>query len=141
MNYKYCINQTLTLFYEIDLATARTDLVIKSSLVNNEVFYIEEVETLTPIEFISEKKDNNIKEKNRATIKNYIGTPQIQVIRNTPYINNDNDYISNFRGWEFAIFKDLSGYVEVEEIDLNFKCLKREADILKSILKSGIIKD
>ena len=135
LDYKYIINSTINISYEIDLNNHKTNLVIKSSLLNNDIAYITNIDIIDSLLMINSKKEKT-EYKTRSTVYNHIKTPYIQIIRNTPYFNDSMYYPIN-KGQEQTIFKNLSGYNELIDIDLKFKCNNLEKQELKTILKNG----
>ena len=134
LDYKYIINSTINISYEIDLNNHKTNLVIKSSLLNNDIAYITNIDIIDSLLLINSKKERT-DYKTRTTVYNHIKTPYIQIIRNTPY--DIDSYYSSVTGQEQVVFKNLSGYNELIDIDLKFKCNNLEKQELKNILKSG----
>ena len=135
LDYKYIINSTINISYEINLNNHKTNLVIKSSLLNNDIAYITNIDIIDSLLLINSKKERT-DYKTRSTVYNHIRTPYIQIIRNTPYFNETTYYPIN-RGQEQTMFKNLTGYNELIDIDLNFKCNNLEKQELKTILKNG----
>lgn len=134
LDYKYIINSTINISYEIDLNNHKTNLVIKSSLLNNDIAYITNIDIIDSLLLINSKKERT-DYKTRTTVYNHIKTPYIQIIRNTPY--EIDTYYSSVTGQEQTLFKNLKGYNELIDIDLKFKCNNLEKQELKNILKSG----
>lgn len=134
LDYKYIINSTINISYEIDLNNHKTNLVIKSSLLNNDIAYITNIDIIDSLLLINSKKERT-DYKTRTTVYNHIKTPYIQIIRNTPY--EIDSYYSSVTGQEQTLFKNLTGYNELIDIDLKFKCNNLEKQELKNILKSG----
>ena len=135
LDYKYIINSTINIAYEIDLNNHKTNLVIKSSLLNDDIAYITKIDIIDSLLLINSKKERT-DYKTRTTVYNHIKTPYIQIIRKTPYFNEATYYPIN-RGQEQTMFKNLTGYNELIDIDLNFKCNNLEKQELKTILKNG----
>ena len=135
LDYKYIINSTINIAYEIDLNNHKTNLVIKSSLLNDDIAYITKIDIIDSLLLINSKKERT-DYKPRTTVYNHIKTPYIQIIRKTPYFNEATYYPIN-RGQEQTMFKNLTGYNELIDIDLNFKCNNLEKQELKTILKNG----
>ena len=134
LDYKYIINSKINISYEIDLNNHKTNLVIKSSLLNDDVAYITNIDIIDSLLLINSKKERT-DYKTRTTVYNHIKTPYIQIIRNTPY--EIDSYYSSVSGQEQVVFKNLTGYNELLDIDLKFKCNNLEKQELKNILKSG----
>ena len=134
LDYKYIINSKINISYEIDLNNHKTNLVIKSSLLNDDVAYITNIDIIDSLLLINSKKERT-NYKTRTTVYNHIKTPYIQIIRNTPY--EIDSYYSSVTGQEQTLFKNLTGYNELIDIDLKFKCNNLEKQELKNILKSG----
>lgn len=134
LDYKYVINSTINISYEIDLNNHKTNLVIKSSLLNNDIAYITNIDIIDSLLMINSKKERT-DYKTRTTVYNHIKTPYIQIIRNTPY--EKDSYYPTVTGQEQTVFKYLTGYNELIDIDLKFKCNNLEKQELKNILKSG----
>ena len=134
LDYKYIINSTINISYEIDLNNHKTNLVIKSSLLNNDIAYITNIDIIDSLLLINSKKERT-DYKTRTTVYNHIKTPYIQIIRNTPY--SIDSYYPTVTGQEQVLFKNLTGYNELIDIDLKFKCNNLEKQELKNILKSG----
>ena len=134
LDYKYIINSTINISYEIDLNNHKANLVIKSSLLNNDIAYITNIDIIDSLLLINSKKERT-DYKTRTTVYNHIKTPYIQIIRNTPY--ELDSYYSSVTGQEQVVFKNLSGYNELIDIDLKFKCNNLEKQELKNILKNG----
>ena len=134
LDYKYIINSKINISYEIDLNNHKTNLVVKSSLLNNDIAYITNIDIIDSLLLINSKKERT-DYKTRTTVYNHIKTPYIQIIRNTPY--EIDSYYSSVTGQEQTLFKNLTGYNELIDIDLKFKCNNLEKQELKNILKSG----
>ncbi len=134
LDYKYIINSTINISYEINLNNHKTNLVIKSSLLNDDVAYITNIDIIDSLLLINSKKERT-DYKTRTTVYNHIKTPYIQIIRNTPY--EIDSYYSSVTGQEQTLFKNLTGYNELLDIDLKFKCNNLEKQELKNILKNG----
>lgn len=134
LDYKYIINSKINITYEIDLNNHKTNLVVKSSLLNDEIAYITNIDIIDSLLLINSKKERT-DYKTRTTVYNHIKTPYIQIIRNTPY--EIDSYYSSVTGQEQVVFKNLTGYNELIDIDLKFKCNNLEKQELKSILKNG----
>ena len=134
LDYKYIINSKINISYEIDLNNHKTNLVIKSSLLNNDIAYITNIDIIDSLLLINSKKERT-DYKTRTTVYNHIKTPYIQIIRNTPY--EIDSYYSSVAGQEQTLFKNLTGYNELIDIDLKFKCNNLEKQELKNILKNG----
>lgn len=134
LDYKYVVNSTINISYEINLNNHKTNLVIKSSLLNDDVAYITNIDIIDSLLLINSKKERT-DYKTRTTVYNHIKTPYIQIIRNTPY--EVDSYYSSVTGQEQTLFKNLTGYNELIDIDLKFKCNNLEKQELKNILKSG----
>lgn len=134
LDYKYIINSKINISYEIDLNNHKTNLVIKSSLLNDDIAYITNIDIIDSLLIINSKKERT-DYKTRTTVYNHIKTPYIQIIRNTPY--ETDSYYSSVTGQEQTLFKNLTGYNELIDIDLKFKCNNLEKEELKNILKSG----
>ena len=134
LDYKYIINSKINISYEIDLNNHKANLVIKSSILNNDIAYITNIDIIDSLLLIDSKKERT-DYKTRTTVYNHIKTPYIQIIRNTPY--EIDSYYSSVTGQEQVVFKNLTGYNELIDIDLKFKCNNLEKQELKNILKSG----
>lgn len=134
LDYKYIINSKINISYEIDLNNHKTNLIVKSSLLNNDIAYITNIDIIDSLLLINSKKERT-DYKTRTTVYNHIKTPYIQIVRNTPY--EIDSYYSSVTGQEQVVFKNLSGYNELIDIDLKFKCNNLEKQELKNILKSG----
>ena len=134
LDYKYIINSKINISYEIDLNNHKTNLIIKSSILNNDIAYITNIDIIDSLLLINSKKERT-DYKTRTTVYNHIKTPYIQIIRNTPY--EKDSYYSSVTGQEQVVFKNLTGYNELIDIDLKFKCNNLEKQELKNILKSG----
>jgi len=134
LDYKYIINSKINISYEIDLNNHKTNLIVKSSLLNNDIAYITNIDIIDSLLLINSKKERT-DYKTRTTVYNHIKTPYIQIIRNTPY--EIDSYYSSVTGQEQVVFKNLTGYNELIDIDLKFKCNNLEKQELKNILKSG----
>ena len=134
LDYKYIINSKINISYEIDLNNHKTNLIVKSSLLNGDIAYITNIDIIDSLLLINSKKERT-DYKTRTTVYNHIKTPYIQIIRNTPY--EIDSYYSSVTGQEQTLFKNLTGYNELIDIDLKFKCNNLEKQELKNILKSG----
>lgn len=134
LDYKYIINSKINISYEIDLNNHKTNLVVKSSLLNNDIAYITNIDIIDSLLLINSKKERT-DYKTRTTVYNHIKTPYIQIIRNTPY--EIDSYYSSITGQEQVVFKNLTGYNELIDIDLKFKCNNLEKQELKNLLTSG----
>lgn len=134
LDYKYIINSTINISYEIDLNNHKANLVVRSSLLSEGIAYITNIDIIDSLLMINAKKERT-DYKTRTTVYNHIKTPYIQIIRNTPY--EIDSYYSSVTGQEQTLFKNLTGYNELIDIDLKFKCNNLEKQELKNILKSG----
>lgn len=134
LDYKYIINSTINISYEIDLNNHKANLVVRSSLLSEGIAYITNIDIIDSLLMINSKKERT-DYKTRTTVYNHIKTPYIQIIRNTPY--STDSYYPTVTGQEQVLFKNLTGYNELIDIDLKFKCNNLEKQELKNILKSG----
>lgn len=134
LDYKYIINSTINISYEINLNNHKANLIVRSSLLSEGIAYITNIDIIDSLLMINSKKERT-DYKTRTTVYNHIKTPYIQIIRNTPY--EVDSYYSSVTGQEQTLFKNLTGYNELIDIDLKFKCNNLEKQELKNILKGG----
>lgn len=134
LDYKYIINSTINISYEINLNNHKANLIVRSSLLSEGIAYITNIDIIDSLLMINSKKERT-DYKTRTTVYNHIKTPYIQIIRNTPY--STDSYYPTVTGQEQVVFKNLTGYNELLDIDLKFKCNNLEKQELKNILKSG----
>ena len=131
----YVIDQTITIQYLIDLFTGDASIVIRSTKLDNEIVYNENVRIGKDIPFVTNTGKIQGDLQKLTSLNNQLFTAFIEVIRNKPYdVNNRfND--------ETTIQTQLineSGFVTVNKIILNSNATLQEKNKIEDILRNGV---
>lgn len=132
----YCIGQTISLSYIIDLYSGTLTLNVYSSFTNSIITSIS-TNISTQLPYIQGNYNQVINNLSSATVNN-ITTPSIEVLRNIPYPNpptESNEFGKNTKIIDYI--KNYAGYLEVENVELISSATNDEQEKILSILKSG----
>lgn len=134
---EYVINQTITVEYVINLYTGDTTLNVLSTKIDDVIFYTDTFKLGRNIPFIKNSGSNELigQQQPSTPINNYLFNAYVEVIRNKPYqidssFNKDSlvqDYLKN-----------VKGYVEVVDINLDSLYTIEESSIIMNKLNEGV---
>lgn len=127
------IDGSIDIEYLINLYNGSVTCNIKSSITGTVVNSINGFIGRTIPYYSKPKNDVSFSVENNISMNNGIYRAYIEVSRNTP-IEND-DAIELVKGQ----LKDVTGYVEVDRIDIGKDIIKTESDMLKSELGNGVV--
>lgn len=127
------IDGSIDIEYLINLYNGSVTCNIKSSITRTVVNSINGFIGRTIPYYSKPKNDVSFSVENNINMNNGIYRAYIEVSRNTP-IEND-DAIELVKGQ----LKDVTGYVEVDRIDIDKDIIKTESDMLKNELGNGVV--
>lgn len=127
------IDGSIDIEYLINLYSGSVTCNIKSSITGTVVNSINGFIGRTIPYYSKPKNDVSFSVENNISMNNGIYRAYIEVSRNTP-IKND-DAIELVKGQ----LKDVTGYVEVDRIDIDKHIIKTETDMLKNELGNGVV--
>lgn len=127
------IDGSIDIEYLINLYNSSVTCNIKSSITGTIINSINGFIGRTIPYYSKPKNDVSFSVENNINMNNGIFRAYIEVSRNTPIENNE--AIELVRGQ----LKDVTGYVEVDRIDIDKDIIKTESDMLKSELGSGVV--
>lgn len=131
----YVIDETITLNMAIDLYNGNATLNIHSTKIEGEL--VERVNIPIKHEIpLMTNPYNVIEGKIGGFIYNKITTPFIEVVRNIPY---ENDSLFGKAMSEYGRVGDFTGYIEMDETNVNTKATTTEQDMINSQLLAGVI--
>ena len=126
----YVIGQDLRFEYVINLYTQETTINIYSSI-TNKIVYSDSIEVGYKIPFV-QKVNYDMAHKFDYNLQNKIDTPYIEIVRKKPYPNK---YIDESR---FTRLNNETGYLKVDEINLETTATLQEQEEIKILLKQGV---
>ena len=134
----YVIGHELSVEYIIDVYTGETPINLRSSLVDEKVFYSTNTLMGNVVPFITIKDATTIgsPRESRSVIHNNTPTPYAEVVRKKPY-QMDSQFNTNMRTTVDNL-QDVTGRVYVNNISLEVDTTQMEVSLIKSILASGI---
>lgn len=135
---EYTINQTINVEYIINLYTGDTTLNLRSSKINDVIFYSSTFKLGRNIPFINNTGSQEVIGTQQPTtpVNNGVYTAFIEVVRNKPH-GLDNPF--NETTSEEVMLGDVKGYVSVDDIELKNVATLKEYEYIKSILKEGVL--
>lgn len=135
LDINYVINQTITIQYLINLFTGETTIIVRSTKINNEIFYSENVRIGKEIPFVTanDKIQGNLHDNTQ--LNNQLYSAFLEVVRNKPH-DVDNRFNDDMT-IQTQLSKE-SGFVTVNKIILDSKATLQEKNMIESILKSGV---
>lgn len=126
----YVIGQDVRVEYVINLYTQETTINIYSSI-TNKIVYSDSIEVGYKIPFV-QQVNYDVVHKFDYNLQNKISTPYIEVVRKNPYPNK---YHSESR---FTQLHAETGYLRVDEINLETTATLQEQEEIKILLKQGV---
>lgn len=135
---EYTINQTINVEYIVNLYTGDTTLNLRSSKINDVIFYSSTFKLGRNIPFINNTGSQEVIGTQQPTtpVNNGVYTAFIEVVRNKPH-GLDNPF--NETTSEEIRLGDVKGYVSVDDIELKNVATLKEYEYIKSILKEGVL--
>lgn len=130
----YIINNDISLEYIIDLFTGDGTLNVISTF-NNNLIHTEVVKLGYDIPFI-QKQSGSVISEYTTPIQNKITNSFIEVVRNIPY-NVDTKF--GKPSIDYGTLIDYTGYIEVDNIELNTVATNNEKNQIINLLQNGVI--
>lgn len=129
----YVINQTLTIEGLLDIYSGTLTVNVYSTFTDG-IVYSDSANIVTQIPFI--QSQNNSVVNNLSNVNtNLIDSPCVEVTRNIPYYTND---IFGKETVDYCLLSEISGYCEVNRIELETSATNEEKTLIISILEDGI---
>lgn len=133
----YVIGETLKIEYILDVYTGQVTINIFSSKIND-VFFTKQSELGFNVPYSNQVGYNANVQNTQIVLggDNHIKTPFVEIVR------NKSPLLDKFFSVPVKVSESMgaqSGYVEIENINLNFPALSGEKSDLKSILSGGVI--
>lgn len=133
----YCINQTLSIYYNIDLYTGIATLEVYSSF-TNELIYSSPVTVGIKMPHLIQIEAGTINSSIGNLLNNGINKCYAEISRNVPCNIENNPFGSECM--ELVTLKCNMGYIEIQDIILNIPHITpNELDEIKSLLNNGVI--
>lgn len=127
------IDGSINIEYLINLYNGSVTCNIKSSITNTVIESLNNFIGHSIPYYSKPKNDVSFSLENNINMNNGIYQAYIEVARNIPIENNE--AIELTRGQ----LKDVTGYVEVDRIDIDKDIIKTESDMLKNELGNGVV--
>lgn len=129
----YVINQTLTIEGLLDIYSGTLTVNVYSTFTDG-IVYSDSANIVTQIPFI--QSQNNSVVNNLSNVNtNLIDSPCVEVTRNIPYYTND---IFGKETVDYCLLSEISGYCEVNRIELETSATNEEKTLIINILEDGI---
>lgn len=129
----YVINQTLTIEGLLDIYSGTLTVNVYSSFTGG-IVYSDSANIVTQIPFI--QSQNNSVVNNLSNVNtNLIDSPCVEVTRNIPYYTQD---IFGKETIDYCLLSEISGYCEVNRIELETSATNDEKSMIINILEDGI---
>ena len=129
----YVINQTLTIKGLFDIYSGTLTINVFSTFTNG-LIYSDSANIVTQIPFI-QSQNNSVVNTLSNINTNLIESPCIEVTRNIPY------YVDNIFGKEtvdYCLLSEVSGYCEVNRIELETSATNEEKSMIIDLLNDGV---
>ena len=129
----YVINQTLTISGLLDIYSGTLTINVFSTFTNG-LIYSDSANIVTQIPFI-QSQNNSVVNTLSNINTNLIESPCIEVTRNIPY------YVDNIFGKEtvdYCLLSEVSGYCEVNRIELETSATNEEKSMIVDLLNDGV---
>lgn len=135
---EYTINQTINVEYIINLYTGDTTLNVRSSKVNDVIFFSTTFKLGRNIPFIKNTGSQEVigTQQPNTPVNNGLFKAFIEVVRNKPH-GIDNPF--NETTSEEVRLGDVKGYVKVDDFNVSTVATLKEYEYIKSILKEGVL--
>lgn len=129
----YVINQTLTIEGLLDIYSGTLTVNVYSTFTDG-IVYSGSANIVTQIPFI--QSQNNSVVNNLSNVNtNLIDSPCVEVTRNIPYYTED---IFGKETVDYCLLSEISGYCEVNRIELETSATNEEKTLIINILEDGI---
>ena len=135
---EYTINQTISVEYIVNLYTGDTTLNVRSSKVNDVIFFSTTFKLGRNIPFIKTTGSQEVigTQQPNTPVNNGLFKAFIEVVRNKPH-GIDNPF--NETTSEEVRLGDVKGYVKVDDFAVESVATLKEYEYIKSILKEGVL--
>lgn len=134
---EYVIDQEIAIEYVISLYDGMATINIMSSKIDNIVLSINVDMGITiPFANVDQAPSKNSPLSIKVGFENGIKVPFIEIMRNETILS---DGFFTIPIVDEGLLSAASGYVKVEEIQLNCAATKREKELIISLLKSGVV--
>ena len=133
---EYVVGQTISVEYQIDCYTGKATINIKSTKIGNNVLDTHYVSLGINIPYAKNSGGDIVNSNIEIGGNNHITNPFIEIVRSDAQLINGMFTIPIA---DEQLLNTQTGFIQVENIDLNSNAIKSEKDDLINILKAGVI--
>ena len=133
---EYVVGQTISVEYQIDCYTGKATINIKSTKIGNNVLDTHSVSLGINIPYAKNSGGDIVNSNIKIGGNNHITNPFIEIVRSDAKLINGMFTIPIA---DEQLLNTQTGFIQVENIDLNSNAIKSEKDDLINILNSGVI--
>ena len=133
---EYVVGQTISVEYQIDCYTGKATINIKSTKIGNNVLDTHSVSLGINIPYAKNSGGDIVNSNIEIGGNNHITNPFIEIVRSDAQLINGMFTIPIA---DEQLLSTQTGFIQVENIDLNSHAIKSEKDDLINILNAGVI--
>lgn len=133
---EHVVNQTVSVFYKVDLYSGKGTVNIKSSSVGDRVIKSESRNFASVIPFVQDSSNLNGLNTIEQLIDNDINQAYIEIKRFRPYDDNNSPFGRPVK--EYVKIGDCKGFAQFDNVRLDTRANAEEDDEIKQLLKAGV---
>lgn len=130
---EYAISETISIKYLIDLYSGECNITLRSTKINN-VFHNGTTKIGRNIPFFHKQSDQILNQQSiMLPVNNDLSNAYIEILRNKPVENGFDSLVK-----DSSILSDFTGYLVVDDIELETSANQNDREEIKNILRNGV---